>query len=315
MAYAENENLEQDITRDVLHVLKTLLLLDRNYGVTYLVQILRGDEKYPLRKEEHREIETFAMLEDSSYGFVNCLVFWMIDAGYIQIEKADFGTLELSEKGKTFLSNPEPIIVMEDDLRVKWYELELSRSLKELRRKIATELGKPVYEVLGTYTLQQISRKLPVTEEELSKISGMEKTKNSTRRQILNVVKEIAVKKAEDDQSGIYTRAYSYSHRKIREMFESGIQIEEMARRRKVKTSTVITCLDTLHTVGMINMKPWIEQHVDPKVLNKGSEYFRQVKSGLLREAREVLGFDYDTLQFCRMYSSGVEEPAQAYAA
>ena len=57
---------------------------------------------------------------------------------------------------------------------------------------------------------------------------------------------------------------------------------------------------------GEIDLRPWIEKNVDSKALYKGAEYFKKVSNPKVKEAFQVLGLDYETLNLCKMYVANV---------
>lgn len=305
---------ERDVTQHVVPMLKTVLLLERSYGAGYLVRILQGDETYGLRQEGHRELETFGLLAEERFSYLDSLLQVLIEDGFLEVKDARYGTVSITQQGRDFLAQPGKLLVLRDRLKKPWHEIEAMRSLRELRKRLAGESGLQPFEVLSNYSIGEISRNLPRSEAELSHLPGLDKVRPFQRKQLIEELRRVNERKDQDDRTGVYTRAYSWSHRKVRELFEGGMDIEEIARRQKLTAEKVVEYLETLHQAGLIDLKPWIESSLDAKTLHRAAEYFRQVKSSLLREAREVLGYDTLTLRLCRVYASRAEEPPMAYA-
>ncbi|MDX2286421.1 MAG: RQC domain-containing protein [Bacteroidia bacterium] len=303
-----------DLMQEAVTVIKTVLLLDRKYSAGYLSTILRADETFGLRKPAHKSIETYGALEDRSFGYVDNLIQYLLEAGLLRIEKPEYGSIEASEKGISFLTSPEPMVVSSERLRKPWYELDLIRALKQVRKTFADRHGKEPWRVFNNFTLAHIALQMPESETDLAQVPGIQQVPRECRLLILAEVSRIQEKKAQDERTGIYTKAYSSSYRKIKELFTAGLQVEEIASRRNAKPSFVIGALETLHQAGELNIRPWIEQFVDGKTLFRAAEYFRQARYAKLKEAHELLGYDYDTLRLCRVYAQSADEPAVPYA-
>jgi ATP-dependent DNA helicase RecQ len=309
-AYSEQINLMPD----AIQVLKCLLLLDRPYGASYLARLLRGDSRFEVRKLYHKELEIFGSLEDLSSFRIEDLIYYLMEQGLIQVDNATFGTLTISQAGKDYLEAPKDLWAKRKSVFTGWWGYALKQVLRGLRKDAAGKLGKQPYELFSNHALQLMVRQLPNTKVALLAIPGLSELDEVLTEQLLNEIAEISGKKAIDAERGIFTRAYSPSHRKVKEMYESGFSLSEIATRRELKETTVQSYLETLHEAGMLDLKPWIEEKLEAKALYKGTEYFRSVEDSRLKPAHEVLGLDYDTLRLCRLYVQQVGEPMMRYA-
>ncbi|GAB4403517.1 MAG: hypothetical protein OHK0039_02800 [Bacteroidia bacterium] len=304
---------ELDITHDVIQVLKTVVLLERAYSAGYLVRLLRADAAYGLRKDAHKEIETFGILEEETYGYVDDLIHYLIREGYLKVVDPRYGTIQLSEMGTQFMNAPESIVVTPAQFRKHWYELEIMGRLRQLRKTLAEKEGKEPYELFNNFHLQQIAHEMPQTDEQLRSIPGLPSMKEGVRLLLLAEIHQVQEKKEIDDKTGVYRKASSSSHRAVQSLFESGYSLSEIARRRNMKEKSVQQYLENLHLAGKLDLRPWIEDQVDPKLLHKGSEYFKSVSQPRMKEAHEVLGLDYDVLSLCKLYAAEVREPVPSY--
>ena len=304
---------DRDITLDTVQVLKTVLLLDTSYSAGYLNRVLRADEAYGFRKPLHQELETYGILEEETFGYVDDLIHYLIRQGYLKISNPRYGTVEMADKGQAFLQQPKDLRVPLADLRKAWYELELIRRLKQLRTELAEEAGKAPYEIFNNYILQRVAHEMPDQEVTLKAIPGLEGLKTAARLRLLTEIARVAEMRKIDEETGVYSRANSRSHRVVQELFEAGFGPEEIARRRDLQVGTVHNYLETLHRAGRVDLRPWIETYVDSKDLHRGTEYFKSVEQPKLKEAHQLLGLDYDILKLCQLYVTEVREEEAAY--
>lgn len=305
---------EINLTHEATHILKTVMLLERPYSASYISRILVGDSRFDLRKITHKELETFGALEGISKFRLEDIIYFLIDIDLLEVLDRRYGTLKVPKAGSSWLDAPQDIMVQKKEVFTGWWGLELLLALRSIRKDAADRLGKQAYELFTNYTMACMIHELPQTEEELNQLSGLKDLEPAVKLLILSAINEIVEKKEKDALKGTYSKANSPSHRKVKDLYESGFGLEEIAERRKLQTSTVREYLFTLHEAGKLNLNPWIEQHLDPKVLYKGTEYFRSVDDRRLKPAHEVLGIDYDTLALCRHYAEKVGEPAMRYA-
>jgi hypothetical protein len=306
-------DVEVNIGVETVHILKTLMLLDRPCGARTITRILKGEDREDFLQAKHRSVETFGELAHlNSLGIEN-LVYCLLNLGYIQVADQAYGTLEITDLGRDFVEQGGELVVMEENIRLRWYQFELSRRLEVVRRKLANDLGQAPYEVFNNVAMRQIVERMPGTEALLLTVTGMRNLPAESRAEILKEIKEMLSRKALDEKTGIFRRAFRPAAREVRKMLESGNTLSEIAAARNVKPQTVCAYVESIHRTGLLNLRPWIEANVDGATLHKGTEYFRQARVPRLREAHEILGIDYDTLSLCRLYVDKVEEPAPAY--
>ncbi len=302
-----------DIRPAAEELIKTTMLLDRPYGFSYLLTLVRGQTDY-LKQERHKELESFGALEEENFGYVQDVAWYLIQSGYLEMANPQFGTVQASLKGKDFLEQTGALLVEKDVLRMQWYHLLLVGELRELRRQEAAARVVEPYEVYTNFVMMQIARTLPADEIILRRIPGMDKADEDLVGKILERIAAVSIEMTRDEELfGAIGKAHSYGHRKVKEMFEAGIEVNEIAHRQKIKQHTIYWMLENLHLAGHINLSPWIEDQIDGKLLHRGVDYFKQAKNSRLSDAHDVLGMDYPTLRMCRVYATPAREPEPVY--
>ncbi|MDX2250472.1 MAG: RQC domain-containing protein [Bacteroidia bacterium] len=291
-----------DIGQETMAVLKTVLLLEKDYPGTYIQRILTGNSLFGWKKDHHKQMETFGELSELPYSHVDDLVNYLVKQGFLKITQQTYGLIALTEDGQKWLDAPQPLVTTKGELRKSWYQVQLIRALRELRKEAAAQKEKRPFDLFTNYTMEVLVDKLPQTEEALKAIPGAEKMDGSIRLMVLAEISRIVEKKELDDETGVFRKAYSPSHQKVKELFLGGTKVEDIATKRDLSASSVTTYLENLHRAGEIDLRPWIEENVGNKVLHKVIQYFRQVSSGGLKQAHEVLGVEYDVLKLCRLY-------------
>ena len=233
------------------------------------------------------------------------MINYLLKQGFLRISNAAFGNLAITPKGEAFLDAPTELMVAEADLVTPELDRMLQAELRQIRRELSDQAEIMPYEIFTNFTLHQIVEQKPTNVTMLKAIPGIgDQRINRYGHAVIQ-----AVKRVQEDGSKMLRdlKAKSPSRQEVKALFLSGKSVEEIASARKVKPVTVMIYLEELHLSGELNLNEWIENRLDPKVLHKGVEYFKQVESHELKSAYEVLGLDYDTLRMCRLYVADVK--------
>lgn len=312
MKNTKNQPAPVNIQAAAVATLSLILQLNRSYGFAYLVKLLRGESEF-LKRPEHEQLEQFGSLQEESFGFVQDVVWYLLSTGYLAIDNHDYGTLTSTDKAATYLAAPQPIWVPKQTLRMQWYHLLLMGELRDLRREQATANGQAPYEVFNNFSLLQVVRAMPATQEALIAIPGLKNMATPLQLAMLERIARISeIMKLDAANYGMVGRAYSPGHQKIREMFEAGIPVDEIARRRNIHPDKMLYYLEALHVAGHIDLRPWIESELEEPLLKRGTAYFKQSKDRRLQPAQDTLGMEYAQLRMCRLYATA-EEPLAEY--
>ncbi|MFK7925660.1 MAG: RQC domain-containing protein [Bacteroidia bacterium] len=304
-----------DVSEKAIAVLKTVLLLDKAYSVSYVMRILTGDQRYPLREESHKELETFGALEGESFAQIEGLIYYLQKQAFLCIKDELFGNIEATELASEFLSKPKPLLANRRQLGRSWLETKLYRELRELRRELATSMEVLPYELYNNYALHLLSTQMPATLEAIDEIPAAFEIPDACKTMVLSKIEVARELKVKDERSGgIYTKAHSPSHQAVLRLCEEGATLEEIAAARAIKPATVRTYLTNLHRSEQLDLCALIEENIDGKVLHRGAEYFAQSGDGRLKTAHESLGLDYETLHWCKLYHEYKESKPAAIA-
>ncbi len=303
-----------DIRNEAVATLKTVLLFNRSYGASYLVRILKGDDKFGLKMEEHKNLETYGELREMHFYRIENLIRYLIKTNYLQIKDLKYGSLAITDKGVSFLKSDETMEVDTKELRQDWYDVELSIRFKQIRKELSESTGKPLYFFLSNYTLQRLVEHKPTSISEIRNTPGCKQLSDEESAMFLEEIVAMQKKMERDQVDGTFRKVYSVQHRRAKAMHQAGKSYMEIAQTLDVKPSAAKEYLSNLHRAGELDLSSWIEEEVGQQELHRGIEYFKQAGSPHLKEAHEVLGMDYDKLHLCRAYVTRAEEEEVAYA-
>jgi hypothetical protein len=300
---------------ELTSIFKTVLLLNQNTGMNYLIHVLRGNEQFGLKKDAHKKLETFGALHYMKSDKIQKLMSWLLSNGYLTLTNMQYGTLGLTEKAHAVLENPTPFYIYQKELYITTEDRILQSSLKELRKSLSTLENKPVYEIFNNYCIEMILQTKPKTISELKEIAGMSNI-IADRYGIL-ILKSIGYAEKEAKKvlhEKVINSTQTPAAQTIKQQFLSGMSIEAIAESRKNTIGYITKVLSDLHTVGEIDLSRYVETQVNPAELHKAQVFFTQTQEGSLKNAYETLGLDYNTLRLCKLYVSSLHHKSEEIA-
>ena len=174
-----------DATEDAQKLLSCIYRLRQSYGMTHVIEVLRGGTSEKIQQAGHQQLSTFGIGKDKSAHYWKQLAWQLIHRDYCYQDPGHFNVLRLAKKAVAVLKGEEKVSlsIPKADLKGKssknkratilTTESPLFEQLRTLRRKLADEENKPPFMIFSDTTLHQMVRDKPQTMEELLDISGV----------------------------------------------------------------------------------------------------------------------------------------------
>lgn len=170
-----------DKTVDAQKVISCVARMKRSYGVTTIVDVLRGSKNKKILQLGLNTLSTYNIMRDYSSEDLKNFINTLVSHGFLDLvetlgngNRGSFPTIRLNEMSMKVLKGQVKVefkeIVMTKSLEV---ENELYSALRELRHSIASEERIAPYMVFGDGTLRAMSISYPVNKEEMLDISGV----------------------------------------------------------------------------------------------------------------------------------------------
>lgn len=297
----------QNIKTEALAIFNTILSTKQLYGMSYIVKLLRGDKFFDLKKAEHEKLPTFGALSDIFDYKVKNTINWLLKNGYLTLVNLKYGSLGLTAKAYLLMHSEEELLVSYKELQTTAENRVLADSLKRIRKDIAEKEEKAVYEIFTDWSMQTLITEKPKDIAALKLLATMDVSYIDSYGHLF--LKAIEMAKSESVlqlQADLQKKVKTAEYQMIKALFLSGYKLEKISKERQLEMKTVLSYLGDLHKTGEIDMKPWIQQHVNATELHKATTFFSQTQ-GSFSEAYQVLGLDYETLRLAKMYISKVE--------
>lgn len=294
---------EVDISDTAYKICKTILLIGRPSGMNEVARILRADSAAYFRDPKHARLETTGSMTYTSRIELRLNMQALVEKGVLGIKEAQYGSIEVTPAGKAFLENPQPLIVEEASVTLTPFDHFVHRHLKDLRSELATNGNLPFFEVFNDLSIDHIMKQLPETVKELNLILGLDDERIAAYGSlILKSLDECNQDWHRVKNLHVLRKTKHATHQEVSRLFQEGFGVDEIGGILGIKTTTVESYLIDFHTVGLMDMRPWIEEYVDASVLKKAVNYFKKNMDVKLREAKEKLKIEYNFLHLARAY-------------
>lgn len=175
-----------DATEDAQKLLSCIYRLQQNYGMIYIIDVLRGSTAEKIQKSGHDKLSTFGIGKDKPASYWKQLTWQLIHRDYCYQDLDNFNVLRLSKKAVAVLKNQEKVSlsVPQKDSKSSTPKNKsrhvatstnepLFETLRALRRKLAEEENKPPFMIFSDSTLHQMVRDKPQNLDDLLHISGV----------------------------------------------------------------------------------------------------------------------------------------------
>ena len=285
----------------------------QRFGLTYLVDFLRGSQAQTIR-DEHKNIKTYGVGADISKH--NWFDYFkdLIAQGYLAQTEGTYPVIVLTETSMDVLNGTTKVelikVAEREEKRAKLvadvslpYIQQMFNDLREVRTGFAKAENVPPYVVFSDATLVEMATYLPQSEHDLRKISGVGDLKfDKYGSDFLEAIKaycrkndlasRIDLKSPKRDRRPRTKRDADGrdTYRISLDMFRNGKPIPQIAAERGIQPSTVENHLAKFIPTGEINLEDLVPPHkVDP--IRAAIIQFNE--TGALSPIKEHLGEEY----------------------
>lgn len=174
-----NEGIVTDKTLDAQKVISCIARMKRGYGVTMIVDVLRGSKNKKVLDLGFNTLTTYGIMKNYSNEDLKTFINTLVSHGFLEIKenpsvRGSYPTVVLNEQSMKVIKNEIKVEFKEDKIikesRVK---NELYERLVELRREIATNEKIAPYMVFGDATLKSMASSYAICKDEMLLISGV----------------------------------------------------------------------------------------------------------------------------------------------
>jgi ATP-dependent DNA helicase RecQ len=151
-------------------------------GLAHIAEVLRGADTQAIRQRGHETLSTYGIGADRDKAAWTAIGRELVRLGYLRQDTGKFSTVDITPEGLAVLKSRSKITLtkpvaapvqqrrMVGDIAC---DEALFETLRQLRKRLADELGVPPYIVFGDNSLRLMARLYPQSEAEFRRISGV----------------------------------------------------------------------------------------------------------------------------------------------
>lgn len=193
-----------DGTRDAQKALSCVYRVGQRYGVSYVIDVLRGKEDERIQRLRHHQLSTFGIGKDLSQEEWHSVFRQLIHLGYLEQDIANYSVLRLTEQARPVLRQEKTLILTKPRNKQTTKKLQrktmtlpsncdsvLFEKLRRLRKQLAEKASVAPFIIFSDATLTEMATVLPINEISLFAISGVgQKKLESYGKVFLGIIKE-----------------------------------------------------------------------------------------------------------------------------
>ena len=162
----------RDFTREGQIILSTVYRTRESYGISVLIDILRGIKGPKIIEKKLDKITTFSLMKDYSSSFIKAIINEMLTQRYVSLKEGTYSMLKLNNKSMDILLGKAEmyLLVKEEE---KPIDEELFHKLKLWRKSKAIKENIKPYIIFSDSSLISIVNRLPKSIEELLEVRGV----------------------------------------------------------------------------------------------------------------------------------------------
>ena len=163
-----------DKTIDAQKVMSCIYRMNRGFGITILVDVLRGSKNKKILSLGFDELSTYGIMKDYKKDDLVSFINTLISHGFIDQVEGTYPILKLNNRSISVIKGLEKVILKEINVRKVYNNINnLFNILKELRYSIAIEENVAPYIIFGDDSLRDMSNKYPTNKKEFLDITGV----------------------------------------------------------------------------------------------------------------------------------------------
>ena len=305
-----NPKKQVEAKDELCAVIETIMALKEKFKADYVIDVMVGKETSVIKSHMHDQLDVFGCQDAGNEKLLKAVIHQATIAGYVEKEIENYGILKITDKGYDFLKNPKSFRIVEDreydedeEVTLKSggtsaMDPELFSILKDLRKKIAKQLGLPPYVIFQDISLEAMATTYPVTLDELQNIPGVGAGKAKRYgKEFVDVIKtHVEENEIERPEDLIFRTVPNKSKLKISiiQGIDRKIALDELAESKGLEYSELLDEIEAIVYSGTkININYFLDEIMDDDQQEDIIEYFKDSESDDLEAAIQELGDTY----------------------
>lgn len=314
-----------DGTEHVKLVLQAVQQTNERFGLSHLVNVIRGTEDEYVKSYNHAELAVYGKGADEDADFWKSVIRQALIYQYLEKDIDSVGVLKIKNKGLKFLKHPHPIELARDHdfttegdeeespekapINSKAYDVKLFEILKNLRKKIAREKDLPPYVIFQDPSLEEMATTYPTTKEELASVNGVGMGKvQKFGKNFLEAIKSYVEENDIETAADVVVKS-SVNKSKIKifiiQQIDRKVDLEEIAESKNLSFEDLLTEIENICYSGTkLNLDYYIDEMLDESKQQQIFDYFLSSETDSLEDAvqhEDMADFSEEEIRLMRI--------------
>src|SRR5690554_62260 len=308
-----NPKKKVEAQNQVVLLLDTVKETNEIYKSKELIYILTGKVNATIKVHKTDSHFIFGKGKNFDDKYWLALIRQVLVEGFLSKDIETYGVIKLTDKGREFLKNPISFMMTEDHEYTEAddetiiptskgatvADEQLMVYLKDLRKKVAKQLGLPSFVIFQDPSLEDMALKYPITIEELSNVHGVGegKAKKYGKEFVELIAKYVDENEIirPDDLVVKSTGANSALKLYIIQNVDRKLSLEDISKAKGLEMDELIKEMEQIVYSGTkLNIKYWIDEILDEDQQEEIHDYFMESESDKISDAIKEFDGDYD---------------------
>lgn len=318
-----NPKKKEDAKAEATMALQLIQEVNEKHVLKHIVDVLMGHKTHEITLNDHQDLKWFAKGKSHDDNYWKSLIRALLLQGFITKNIENYGLLSISAKGEAFIKKPakfeiavdqqfDKVLESDDDANVEVenvFDEVLLGMLKELTRKVGKQLNLPPYVIFQEPSLEEMAFKFPITLDELSKVSGVNKSKAMKYGKpfIEMIAKYVEDNNIERSEDVIVKSVVNKSAKKIAIItnIDKKQSLDDIARSLGMSLPELLDETQNIVLSGTkLNLKTYVNDIADEEIQEEIMDFFKRSQKDSLDEALAEYGHEFskEDLQLLRIH-------------
>jgi ATP-dependent DNA helicase RecQ len=231
----------------------------QRFGVNYLIDVLTGKDNKRIKQFGHDKLSVFNIGNEYDVAQWRSIFRQLISRNLLTVDLEGHGSLRLSEQCRAVLRGEKTLLLRSESISAnssrkgrkssstdQIANKELWQALRDCRKNLAAENGVPPYVIFHDATLVEMVERQPSDRQQFLQLNGVGQSKlEKFADAFLKVINTHIVSEKQNITDTINESL---------QLFRSGLDVDAVARKRKLKTSTIYSHLASSIEQGEIKL-------------------------------------------------------------
>ncbi|MES2779552.1 MAG: DNA helicase RecQ [Bacteroidota bacterium] len=313
---------KEDAKAEAVMALQLIKEINEKHVLKHIVDVLIGNKTHDVTLNDHDKISSFGKGKNHDDNYWKSLIRVLLLQGFITKNIENYGLLSISDKGEGFIKKPTKFeiavdqkfdkVLESDDDPVETenvYDEVLFGMLKDLTRKVGKQMNLPPYVIFQEPSLEEMAFKFPITIDELSKVSGVNKGKAvKYGKQFVELIgKYVEDNNIERSEDVVVKSVVNKSAKKIAIItnIDKKQSLEDIARSIGLTMQELLDEIQNIVLSGTkLNLQTYINDIADEEIQDEVMDFFKKSQKDSLEEALAEYGteFSKEDIQLMRIH-------------